>query len=152
MSVRRRLKKGLVRLRRSEPARGGPPAEPGATTVLEPGITVRVRSREEIEATLDPWRQLRGCSFMPEMGIYCGTRQRVLKPVRQFVDERDYRMKKARDVYLLEGLMCEGTATFGPCDRGCLYFWRREWLEPDDERSGGPMTTGKWSRSDGTFG
>jgi hypothetical protein len=49
--------------------------------------------------------------------------------VRRFVDERDYRVKKARNIYLLDGAMCKGAAPFGPCDRGCLYFWRGEWLE-----------------------
>jgi hypothetical protein len=96
---------------------------------FEAGELVRVRGREEIMATLDPGQKLRGCGFLEEMAPYCGTTQRVLKPVRQFVDERDLRMKKARGIYLLEGAMCHGAAPFGECDRGCLYFWRGEWLE-----------------------
>ncbi len=27
------------------------------------------------------------------------------------------------------GLQCNGTPTFGPCDRCCFLFWREEWLE-----------------------
>jgi hypothetical protein len=96
---------------------------------FEAGALVRVRSHEQIMATLDPGGQLKGCGFLEEMVPYCGTTQRVLKPVRRFVDERDYRVKKARNIYLLDGAMCEGAAPFGPCDRGCLYFWRGEWLE-----------------------
>jgi hypothetical protein len=96
---------------------------------LQVGDKVRVRSLAEIEATLNNWRQLRGCTFMPEMAEYCGTTQRVLKPMLRFVDERDLRVKKSRGIILLEGVMCQGTADFGSCDRSCFYFWREEWLE-----------------------
>ena len=96
---------------------------------LKAGDLVRVRSREEIDATLDNWRQLRGCTFMPEMDPYCGSTQRVLKRVERFVDERDLRVKRSKGMVLLEGIMCQGTADFGPCDRCCFMFWREEWLE-----------------------
>jgi hypothetical protein len=55
-----------------------------------------------------------------------------LKPVKRFVDERDYRVKKAKGIILLEGLICEGTPDYGQCDRACFYFWRQEWLEKMD--------------------
>lgn len=96
---------------------------------LEAGDLVRVRSRVEIDATLNHWRQLKGCTFMPEMDRYCGTTQRVLKPLKRFVDERDLRVKRARGLVLLEGAICEGTVDFGRCDRSCFLFWREEWLE-----------------------
>jgi hypothetical protein len=89
---------------------------------------------KEIEATLNHWGQLRGCSFMPEMGVYCGTTQRVLKPMNRFVDERDLRVKKSKGIILLEGVMCQGTADFGSCDRSCLVFGRQEWLKKIDEK------------------
>lgn len=106
---------------------------PRATaTVLKTGDLVRVRSKEEVEATLNIWRQLKGCGFMEEMEPYCGTTQWVLKPVKRFLDERDYTIKKCQGIVLLEGLMCQGTEAFGPCDRSCYYFWREEWLEKID--------------------
>ncbi|MEO0248205.1 MAG: hypothetical protein ABIN58_01430, partial [candidate division WOR-3 bacterium] len=71
---------------------------------LRAGDLVRVRSRQEIEATLNHWRQLKGCTFMPEMAEYCGTTQRVLKPMQRFVDERDLRVKKSNGIVLLEGV------------------------------------------------
>jgi hypothetical protein len=103
-----------------------------ATTKLQAGDRVRVRSEEEIQATLNHWRQLRGCTFMPEMAPYCGTTQRVHRRMERFVDERDLRVKRVNGIILLEGLQCQGTADFGPCDRCCYYFWREEWLEKLD--------------------
>lgn len=96
---------------------------------LEPGDVVMVLPYERIKATLNRWNQLRGCSFMEEMRPFCGTRQRVFKKVRQFLDERDYLMKKCSGIVSLENVFCEGTTDFGPCDRGCFFFWRIEWLE-----------------------
>lgn len=96
---------------------------------LRPGDLVRVRSRHEIEGTLNQWNQLKGCSFMEEMRPYCGTTHRVLKRVEKFLDERDYLLKKCKGILILDGVFCEGTKDFGPCDRSCFYFWREEWLE-----------------------
>jgi hypothetical protein len=102
---------------------------------LQKGDRVRVRSLEEIEVTLNHWKQVKGCTFMPEMAQYCGTTQRVLKSMKKFVDERDYRIKKSSGIILLEGVMCQGTSDFGSCDRSCFHFWREEWLEKFDEPS-----------------
>ena len=93
------------------------------------GDLVRVRSREEILATLDPFKELKGCAFLPEMYRYCGTQQRVLRSMQHFMDERDYKLKKVRGVILLENVICNGTPVFGECDRCCFLFWREEWLE-----------------------
>lgn len=103
------------------------------TMTLKAGDLVRVRSIDEIEATLNHWGQLKGCSFAPEMLQYCGTTQKVLKPVKQFVDERDLKVRKTKGIVLLEGIFCQGVETLGSCDRSCLYFWREEWLEKLDE-------------------
>ncbi|KUO53562.1 MAG: hypothetical protein APF76_12195 [Desulfitibacter sp. BRH_c19] len=97
---------------------------------LKAGDLVRVKSKEEIEATLNHLGQLRGCGFMADiMTPYCETIQRVLKPMERFVNERDLRVKKCKGLILLEGVMCEGTTKFGRCDRSCFIFWREEWLE-----------------------
>jgi hypothetical protein len=113
--------------RRGEPTR--PVILPERANPLVAGDLVRVRSQEEIETTLNHWQQLKGCTFMPEMAQYCGTKQRVLKPLHRFVDERDLRVKRSKGIVLLEGVCCQGTADFGPCDRSCHLFWREEWLE-----------------------
>jgi hypothetical protein len=93
------------------------------------GDRVLVKTKEQIQSTLNHWNELKGCSFLPEMWQYCGTEQRVLKSVRRFVDERDCRVKKVKGIYLLEGTICQGFELYGGCDRACFYFWREEWLE-----------------------
>jgi len=144
-------------LTREQAVETGKAVAKSAVAALKPGDVVRVRSREEICATLDNWNQLRHCAFMEEMWPYCGSRQKVLKTVQRFLDERDYRMKKCKGIVLLDGVFCEGTKDFGPCDRTCHFFWREEWLEKveiqpaagisfpvestfpgDDERPGAP--------------
>jgi hypothetical protein len=99
------------------------------TTTFKAGDQVRVRSKDEIKATLNRWGQLKGCSFASEMVQYCETNQKVLRIVERFVDERDLRTRKTKGIVLLEGIVCQGTATLGRCDRNCFYFWREEWLE-----------------------
>jgi hypothetical protein len=96
---------------------------------MKSGDLVRVRTREEVEATLDSRNELRGCLFMSEMWDYCGTEQRVLKPMEQFLDERDYRLKRTSGLVLLERAICQGTDWPKGCDRSCFFFWREEWLE-----------------------
>lgn len=96
---------------------------------LQEGDLVRIRSREEILATLDVWKELKGCAFLDDMWQYCDTDQTVLKRMERFLDERDYKVKKVKGLILLDGVMCQGTPVFGRCDRSCHFFWREEWLE-----------------------
>lgn len=97
--------------------------------LLQATDLVRVRSHQEIQITLNRWNQLHGCAFMEEMWQYCGTLQRVRKPVRVFLDERSYLTRRSKHLFILENVICEGTRDFGPCDRSCFFFWREEWLE-----------------------
>jgi hypothetical protein len=96
---------------------------------LQVGDRVRVRSWQEIEATLDPFKELKGCAFLAEMKQFCDTTQTVLQVMERFLDERDYKVKKVKGMILLEGVLCRGTPVFGRCDRCCHLFWRQEWLE-----------------------
>ncbi|WP_119066664.1 hypothetical protein [Aggregatilinea lenta] len=107
----------------SEPLVGSDLAAPH----FAPGDRVRVRSREQIQATLGLFGDCKGLVIMPEMWRYCDTEQRIFKLVGRYVDERELRVRKATGIVLLEGLMCEGTQVF-PCDRSCFFFWREEWL------------------------
>jgi len=94
------------------------------TLDLKAGDLVLVRSTKEIKATLNCWKELKGCAFMENMWQYCGTTQRVLQSMERFLDERDYQLKKCRGIVLLEGVLCRGTPVFGRCDRCCHLFWR----------------------------
>lgn len=106
--------------------------EPAQPEKLKAGDWVRVRSWEEIQPMLDPFKETRGCAFLEDMRKYCGTKQRVFKSMERFLDERDYKVKKVRGVILLENVICGGTPAFGRCDRSCFLFWREEWLEKID--------------------
>ncbi len=92
-------------------------------THLEAGDWVMVRSLEDIQKTLNRFKELKGCAFLEDMKQYCGTQQRVLKVMERFLDERDYQVKKAKGIVLLDGVYCQGTPVFGRCDRSCLSFW-----------------------------
>jgi hypothetical protein len=102
---------------------------------LQPGDTVRVRTLEEISATLNYWGQVKCCGFMQEMAEFCGTTQKVHKRLERFVDERDLQVKKSNGIVFLENVICRGAKDFGSCDRTCFHFWREEWLEKIDETS-----------------
>jgi len=106
------------------------PMEGAQVEHLEAGDLVRVKSKKEIEATLDHLKKLKGCTFMEtQMTPYLDTEQRVYKYMERFVDERELKVKKAKGLILLDGVICPGTAEFGRCDRSCLLFWREEWVE-----------------------
>ncbi len=97
--------------------------------LLRAGDWVKVRSLDEIQSTLNRFKELKGCAFLEDMKQYCGTNQRVFKVMERFLDERDYQVKKTKGIVLLEDVHCQGTPVFGRCDRACLSFWREEWLE-----------------------
>jgi hypothetical protein len=105
---------------------------------LEPGDWVMVRPLVQIQKTLNPFKELKGCAFLEDMKQYCGTQQRVFKVMERFLDERDYQVKKTNGIVLLEGVYCRGTPVFGRCDRSCLSFWREEWLEKVELMSHSP--------------
>ena len=82
--LRRVLRRRLTYLRNRISRIGGVAYAPAGTDgpaagqAFVAGQPVRIKSREAIQATLDPWNYLKGCGFMEEMWQYCGTRQRVL--------------------------------------------------------------------------
>lgn len=104
-----------------------PPLE--AVTDPKAGDLVQVRTANEIATTLSSGRKLEGCTFVEEMISYCGTIQKILKPVTRIMDEREHQLKKVTGVVLLENVICQGTKRFGPCDLSCFYLWRIEWLK-----------------------
>jgi hypothetical protein len=107
---------------------------------LQPGDLVRVRSHDEILATLDTRLSNRGLSFDAELVPFCGKIFRVSACVERFVDERSGRMRRMKTpAVILEGVTCgalySGRRIF--CPRAIHLWWRETWLErvPNDASS-----------------
>jgi hypothetical protein len=102
---------------------------PTAVLGLQPGDIVRIRSREEIEQTLNPELLNRGMGFDAEMARFCGQTARVLRRVDHIIDEHTGEMLVMRQpCIVLEGIICEG-AFSGSCPRSITPYWREIWLE-----------------------
>jgi hypothetical protein len=127
--IKKRLNGLMLLLSGQARRRTAQPEAPTKVVPLQAGDRVRVRSRPQIEATLDYWGELKGCGILDGMWQYCDTSQQVLKPLKRFLDEREFKMKRCRGIVLLDGVTCEGIDAFGRCDRSCYFFWRQEWLE-----------------------
>jgi len=128
------LKLGLLSGRPVEGTRTGP-AQRGPELGLAPGDWVRVRSKEEIAATLGPGGDHRGLWFDREMLEYCGKVLRVRRRVNRIVNEQTGKMIELKsDCLMLEGAVCSGK--YSPsrwfCPRAIYPYWRECWLERVD--------------------
>jgi hypothetical protein len=94
---------------------------------LQPGELVRVRSAEEIAATLDADGKLDGLPFMPEMLAYCGKTMSVFKRADKTCAGRGKARRMDNAVHLA-GVRCDGSA-HGGCQAACLIYWKEAWLE-----------------------
>jgi hypothetical protein len=126
---------------RQYPFINGPhPVEKGATPIatldLRPGEIVRVKSKVEIEATLDHENANRGLYFDGEMSTYCGRTARVLGRVERIVDEHTGKLIEIKsDCILLEGMVC--SADYHRfCPRAIYSYWREIWLERVEDPTG----------------
>jgi hypothetical protein len=118
---------------------------PTVQTGLQPGDRVRIRSRQEIERTLNADLLNRGMGFDAEMGRHCGRTATVARRVDQIIDERTGRMIKMRNpCIVLDGVVCEGAFNLN-CPRAITPYWREVWLEKID--NGGPPGTGEPARA-----
>lgn len=96
---------------------------------LRVGERVRVRSKEEILATLDKNGQLEGLPFMPEMFEFCGREFQVFKRAHKTCDPPNgLDGRRMLHTVHLEGVRCDGNAHDG-CQARCLIFWKESWLE-----------------------
>jgi hypothetical protein len=96
---------------------------------LQPGEFVQVRSKDEILATLDRRNKNRGLLFDGEMLRYCGGTYRVLKRVRQIVDEKTGKVLKMKSpCIILEGVACI-SEYHRMCPRAIYHYWRESWLQ-----------------------
>jgi len=92
------------------------------------GRLVRIRSAEEIAATLDENGTLDGLPFMPEMTRFCGGTFTVRSSAHKTCAYLSG--LRGMDAALhLEELHCDGSAHAG-CQSRCPLFWKDAWLEP----------------------
>jgi hypothetical protein len=96
---------------------------------LQPGDLVRIKDKEEIEATLDTTGRNRGLSFDGEMSNYCGRTARVRARVNRLIEESNGEMIDIKsDCIILEGVVC--AADYHRfCTRAIFPYWREVWLE-----------------------
>jgi len=113
---------------------------------LKPGELVRIKSHEEILATLDSRNRNRGMGFDVEEVPFCGGMYRVRSRVERFIDERTGRIKSLKTpAVILEGVWCP--SRFSTCRMFCpraLYSWWREiWLERVPASDSGELAGGR---------
>jgi hypothetical protein len=102
---------------------------PRRTLDLQPGELVRVKSREEIEATLDTRNRNRGLMFDVEMLRYCGRTARVKQRIERIIDEHTGEMIEFdSDCVTLEGFVCMADY-HRLCTRSVYEYFREIWLE-----------------------
>jgi hypothetical protein len=102
---------------------------PDVALELRPGELVRVRTREEIAATLDVNDRNRGMRFDREMIRYCGRTFRVQRRVNRIIDERTGGMLTLQNsCIVLEGVTATGEF-LRFCPQNEYIFWREIWLE-----------------------
>ena len=102
------------------------------TLNLQAGEWVRVKSEEDILASLDKCCNNKGLAWMPIMNNYCGKKLKVYKRVNKIVLESTGEIRILKNTVLLEGAICNGI--YG-CDRSCFHFWREAWLERIDQNN-----------------
>jgi hypothetical protein len=94
---------------------------------LQPGEWVEIKSRAQIEATLDSGGKNRGLFFEAEMLEHCGRRCRVAYQVRRIISEETAKMVQLTNTVVLDGVACEGLCAKN-CPRSNYFYWREIWL------------------------
>ena len=125
----------LLRLPLHGATRGQLMKTPEVSLSLQPGDWVRVKSKDEIRATLDAKGRNRGMRFTPDMVRYCGGTFRVAKQLERTVIDFTARMHEFQNTVVLENVHCSGIP-LGGCGRRCYHFWREAWLEKVDPPGG----------------
>jgi len=109
--------------------RGTADRTPVESLGLQPGEWVRVKSLEEISATLNADNLNRGLSFDREMLRYCGRMAQVLRRVDHIIDESTGRMQTMKTpCIVLADVVC-ASDYHRSCPRSVYAYWREIWLE-----------------------
>jgi hypothetical protein len=118
---------------------------PSCDLDLQPGELVRVKSYEEILATLNRSGLNRGLYFDAEQVPYCGGTYRVRTRMTTFIDEKTRKIRTIKNpCIILEGVWCQSKYSHCRmyCPRAIYSWWHEIWLErvpadrPDGAESG----------------
>lgn len=121
------------------------PTPVGKPSRYRTGDWVRVKSADEIRATLDGEDKLRGLLFLDSQWSYCGRTYRVDRVLRRLRDDERRFCSISRTV-ALAGVTCDGVDGTGGCGRSCSLYFRDEWLEPSSEEEHVPRTPTRFAR------
>ena len=131
--------KVLRRLHGDNWLRGPNDRAPAVSLGLQPGELVRIKSRSDMQETLDHDRGNRGLRICYEMTRFCGGSDEVEGPVDRIINEQTGEMLEMRNTVMLRDLRAPGHATphvgclcadeIGDCGREELMYWREAWLE-----------------------
>ena len=101
---------------------------------LKQGDLVEVKSKTEIQKTIDSAGKNRGLRIDYEMLRHAGKKFRVLRRVDRIILETTGKMREIKNTVLLDNGGCEGL-----CRRACARtshpMWREAWLKRVDESS-----------------
>ena len=113
---------------------------------LRAGELVRIKSYDEIRATLDHDFRNRGLRFDAEQVPFCGGTTRVHSRVQRIIDEKSGKMIEFKNPCLiLEGVVCKALYSDRRmhCPRAIYSYWREAWVERVDEtQAPGPGPSG----------
>jgi hypothetical protein len=104
---------------------------PAHTLDLQPGELVRIKSHDEILATLNTRSRNRGLYWDAEEVPYCGETHRVLKRVTKIVNERTGKMQDMKTpCVILDEVICQSRYSECRvfCPRSIYSYWREIWL------------------------
>lgn len=123
-AVLRRLKP-LMGMNPGHTVRGRLQKTESVSLDLQPGDLIEVKSRKEIEDTLDVSGRNKGLLFDPPMLEYCGKRFRVANRLEKMILEETGRMIELKNTVVLDNVTCQAWG----CPRANLHFWREIWLK-----------------------
>lgn len=104
---------------------------PSETVNLKVGDYVKIKSLEEIFMTLDVKEKNRGLLFTKELVPYCGKITKVIKIVKNIVNEENGEMICFPNrCIVLENVICTGEISDKRlfCPKSCYPYWREIWL------------------------
>ena len=113
---------------------------PTCTLNLQPGELVRIKSHQQILATLDMNSKNRGLYFDKEEVPYCNKTYRVRSRVDRIIDERTGKMLPLKtESVILEGVYCQARYSDRRlfCPRAIYPMWREVWLDRVEQDGSG---------------